>query len=103
MEVSLSKSCTVNKDYMIVSPIDGDAYIDEDYIKSGTWTSNIVIAEPEQDRCMSASINAGDACEVFSSEVSGEGILIQKTIAYDGGPSASPYKQTILTVIGAAK
>ena len=102
MKVTLSSACSTEKDYMVVSPIDGDAYIDEDFVKPGMWTTNVVIAEVEDCSEAGRVVEVGSGCKIFSEGVSGDGIMVQKTIAYDGGGSATPYQQIVYTFVGAS-
>ena len=100
MKVTLTSSCSIEKDYMLVSPIDGDVYVDQESLKPGQWTSNLVLADVDDIDGSDRIVEVGTECKVYSEEHSGEGILLQKTIAYDGGGSSTPYKQVIYTFTG---
>jgi hypothetical protein len=101
MKITLNSSCSTQKDVMIVSPIDGNAYLEKNYVKPGVWTSNVIIGEV--DSCSGASniVKAGTECKLYSESGTGKGVMVQKTVAYDGGTSSVPYKQIILTFMGA--
>jgi hypothetical protein len=101
MKVTLSSACSIEKEFMTVSPIDGDAYIDEEFIRTGLWTTNVVLANVKDCSEEGRVVEVGAECKIYSEPATGDGILVQKTIAYDGGGSSTPYQQIIYTFIGA--
>jgi len=103
MKVTLSSACSTEKDYMVVSPIDGDAYLNKDFVKPGMWTTNVVLAEVEDCDEAGRVVEVGTECKMYSEDASGEGVMVQKTIAYDGGGSATPYQQIIYSFVGASE
>jgi len=102
MDVTLNSSCSADNDYIRVSPVDGKAEILEDTIKPGVWTRTIATAKNVSCKGggSSSGTKAGQTCTQYSAGASGNGIIIQKTIAYDGGQNGVPYEQEIITITG---
>lgn len=103
MDITLNSSCSADNDYIRVSPISGKAYVEKSSIKPGVWTKTIAIAKDPKD-CKVGNGNApkpGQTCTQYSAGASGNGIIIQRTTAYDGGQNAVPYEQLIITITGA--
>jgi hypothetical protein len=101
MGILLNSSCSQDNDYMVLRPIDGDIIIPKGKIKPGIWTKTITIAEPKKCTTPTGKVKPGATCSQYGSGGSGSGIIIQQTVAVDGGTSGVPYEQHIMTMTGA--
>ena len=100
MKVVLNSSCSQDNDYIRKAPISGKASILEDSIMPGVWTKTISTAIIDGDENCGGGGEPGQTCSQYGAGGSGQGVIIQKTIAKDGGGNAVPYKQEILTITG---
>ena len=100
MDIMLNSSCSTDNDYIRMAPINGKAYIVKSKIKPGLWTRTVSVAK--DIKCSgSLSISPGQTCRQYGPGGSGQGIVVQKTVAKDGGTSGIPYTQEIITITGA--
>ncbi len=100
MDILLNSSCSTTNDYIRLAPINGKASIVKDKIKPGLWTKTITMAKKIECEGSGSGIPVGGTCTQYGSGNSGEGVVIQKTIALDGGTAAVPYEQEIITITG---
>ena len=101
MKITMNSSCSTQKDFITRRPINGKTTIDKNKIKGGVWTSTIAIADTSGEKC-TGTASAGQTCTRYGSGGSGGGIVVQKSVVSDGGTSAAPYTQEIITITGAS-
>jgi len=102
MDVTLNSSCSSDNDYIRLAPVSGKASILKSKIKPGVWTRTVAMAKDVKCKGSGKSnIKPGQTCAQYGSGGSGKGVIIQKTIAKDGGTTGVPYEQEIITVTGA--
>ena len=101
MDVKLTVSCTADKDYVAITPIYGDAKIMDGTVKPGLWVQTIAMAKDLE--CDGYEIKPGQICRQYGPGGIGEGVVVQKTEAVDGGGNPVPYRQEIITIQGVMK
>ena len=99
MKITLNSSCTTNKDMIVHSPISGDLKVAS--VQNGTFSSTFAIAEIKDAKGGYDAPEVGKTCTQYGEGGSGGGIVVQTTIAMDGGSNGSPYAQTITSILGA--
>lgn len=94
----MNVSCSTNKDVTLQAPVSGNVTIPAGGIKSGMYTKTIATADIN---CKGTGVQAGQTCKQYGAGGSGNGVVVQRTSARDGGTSGLPYTQEILTITGA--
>lgn len=108
MKVRLNVTCSIQKDIPTKSPIFGEVTIDKGVgVKNGTFTTTFSEIDTDDIKGGAKIMpQSGDTrpvtCMQYGAGATGAGVVIQKTIARDGGSSGSPYIQKITTILGAS-
>lgn len=101
MDIVLNSSCSTDNDYIRLAPINGNASIVQSKIKPGVWTRTVSMAKDVKCKGNGPSVKPGQTCSQYGPGGSGSGVVVQKTIAKDGGTTGVPYEQEIITITGA--
>ena len=100
MKITMNSSCTVTKDVVLSSPINGDVEVLK-VKENGMFDSTFAVTKEIEDCAQgpSPSASAGQGCTQYGPN-SGKGVIVQVTTAADGGTNASPYELEIISIRG---
>lgn len=101
-KVTISSSVEKSNSFFLVSPISGKETLSEKKRHTGLFAVNVSIADSEEISG-DISLGAGDICEVYGPDGSGECVLTMKRKVKEGGGNATPYTQEMYRFEGVQK